>query len=120
LEVHPIEKHELDYRIIVEKTRHNLQSVPLPLLRERGTRTHTARAQEENQYGPQVRAMSLTLMNQGNVTLNKAAAMIRGFTGGEISPSEGYLCKLQRRAADGAQVFCDELRVEILKQSVVY
>jgi hypothetical protein len=64
--------------------------------------------------------MALTLMNQGNVTMNKAAAMIRGFTGDEINPSEGYLCKLQRRAAEGAQGFCDDLRGEILKQNIVY
>ena len=27
---------------------------------------------EENQYGPQVQALELTLMNQANVTMNKA------------------------------------------------
>ena len=39
-----------------------------------------------------------------------------GFTDGEISPSEGYLCKPQKRAAGSAQRFCYEMRNEILKQ----
>ena len=74
---------------------------------------------EENQYGVQVQATALTLMNQGNVSLNKIRKMIYGFTGGEIQLSEGYLCKLQERASRNALDFCEDIRREILKQDVV-
>ncbi len=43
--------------------------------------------------------MALTFMNEGNVSINKTQEMIKGFTFGEIVPSEGYLAKLQQRAA---------------------
>ncbi len=52
--------------------------------------------------------------------MNKTRKIITGFTGNEINLSEGYLAKLQKRAAQGAESFCDELRAEILKQKLVY
>jgi hypothetical protein len=44
---------------------------------------------EENQYGPHVQTMEPTFMNKGNVNINKTQEMIKGFTFGEIVPSEG-------------------------------
>jgi hypothetical protein len=75
---------------------------------------------EDNQYGPQVRALALALINQGNVSLNKVRKIIHGFTGGGINLSEGYLCKLQKKASKAANDFCEEIRGEILKQRLVY
>jgi rRNA maturation protein Nop10 len=115
-----IEKDELDYKITVEKTRHTFKVYRCPCCGKDAHAEIPLELKEENQYGPQVQAMALTLMNQGNMTMNKVAGLIHGFTDGAISPSEGYLCKLQRRAAERAQRFCDELRGEILKQDVVY
>jgi rRNA maturation protein Nop10 len=115
-----IEKDELDYKVIVEKTRHMFKVYRCPGCGKDVHEHIPPELKEENQYGPQVQALSLTLMNQGNMPINKVAGIVRGFTDGEISPSEGYLCKLQQRAAKGVQGFCDELRGEILKQAVVY
>ena len=91
-----IEKDCLDYKIVVTKTRHQVkrcchcgkevrEKIPADL-------------KEENQYGVQVQAMALMLMNQGNVPLNNVRKMTSGFTDGEIQLSEGYLCKCQKRA----------------------
>ena len=38
-------------------------------------------------------------MNQANVTMNKAKKITYGMTNGEIDLSEGYIAKLQERAA---------------------
>lgn len=115
-----IEKDELDYKITVERVRHTFKVYRCPCCGKEVHERIPLELKEENQYGPQVQAMALTLMNQGNMTMNKVVGMICGFTDGEISPSEGYLCKLQQRAAKTAQGFCDELKGEILKQDLVY
>ena len=75
---------------------------------------------EENQYGPQVQALELTLMNQGNVTINKAQKITFGLTNGEIDLSEGYVAKLQERAAKGLEEFNKELQAEIIKQPLLH
>jgi hypothetical protein len=115
-----IEKDCLDYKIVVTKTRHGFR---VQRCRQCGKEVHERipmDLKEENQYGVQVQAMALTLMNQGNVSLNKVRKMTYGFTEGEIHLSEAYLCKLQERASRNAWNFCEDVRKEILKQDVVY
>jgi hypothetical protein len=114
-----IEKDCLDYKIVVTKTRHGFRVTRCRQCSKTFHEGIPAELKEENQYGVQVQAMALTFMNQGNVPLNKVRKMIYGFTEGEMELSEGYLCKLQQRAARNAQDFCDEVRKEILKQEVV-
>jgi transposase len=114
-----IEKDCIDYKVVVTKTRHGFK---VERCCQCGKVFHVRipdELKEENQYGVQVQAMALTLMNQGNVSLNKVRKMTYGFTDGEIQLSEGYLCKLQQRASRNAWNFCEEIRMEILKQSVV-
>lgn len=114
-----IEKDCLDYKIVVTKTRHEFR---VQRCRQCGKKVHERiplDLKEEIQYGVQVQAMALTLMNQGNVSLNKVRKMTYGFTAGEIQLSEGYLCKLQERASRNAWNFCEDVRKEILNQDVV-
>lgn len=114
-----IEKDCFDYKIVVEKIRHRFKVYCCPQCGKEVHERIPADLKEENQYGIQVQAMALTLMNQGNVPLNKVRKMTYGFTEGEILLSEGYLCKLQQRASLNAWDFCEDIRKEILKQDVV-
>ena len=66
------EKDELDYKIVVVKRRHKFVEYEC---KECGKKFHEEipnNLKEENQYGAQVQALELTLMNQANVTINKA------------------------------------------------
>ena len=115
-----IEKDCLDYKVVVTKTRHGFR---VQRCRQCGKKVHEripVDLKEENQYGVQVQAMALILMNQGNVPLNKVRKMTHGFTGGEIQLSEAYLCKLQERVSRNAWNFCEDVRKEILKQDFVF
>ena len=93
------EKDELDYKIVVVKRRHKFVEYEC---KECGKKFHEEipnNLKEENQYGPEVQALELTLMNQANVTINKAQKVTYGLTNGEINLSEGYIAKLQERSS---------------------
>lgn len=59
-------------------------------------------------------------MNQANVTINKAQKITKGMTNGEIDLSEGYIAKLQKRGAENLRKFMEEMKVEIIKQSLLH
>lgn len=114
------EKDELDYKIVVVKRRHQFIEYEC---KECGKKFHEDipnNLKEENQYGPEVQALELTLMNQANVTINKAQKITYGMTDGEIDLSEGYIAKLQKRAADKLGTFMKEMRGEIIKQKLLH
>jgi len=114
------EKDELDYKIVVTKRRHKFIEY---ICEDCGKQFHEAipnNLKEENQYGPQVQALELTLMNQANVTINKAQKITYGMTDGHINLSEGYIAKLQKRAATELNSFMIDLKKEIIKQPLLH
>lgn len=114
------QKDELDYKIVVEKKRHIFKEY---VCKECGKKFHkeiSNNLKEENQYGPQVQALELTLMNQANVTINKAQKITFGLTNGEIDLSEGYIAKLQKRAAKKLDKFMDEMYQKIINQKLLH
>ena len=104
------EKDELEYRIVVEKKRHRFIEYKCE---ECGKKFHQEipnNLKEENQYGSQVQALQLTLMNQANVTINKAQKITYGMTNGEIDLSEGYIAKFVKNLVErvnGTVVECN-------------
>ena len=60
---------------------------------------------EECQYGPNVKTLSLSLVNIGNVSFNKTRRILSGLSINEINPCEGYLVKLQKVASKGLENF---------------
>ena len=114
------EKDELDYRIVVEKKRHKFIEYKCEECGKKFYQEIPNNLKEENQYGPQVQALELTLMNQANVTINKAQKITKGLTNGEIDLSEGYIAKLQKRASDKLSNFMKEMKTEIIKQPLLH
>ena len=114
------EKDELDYRIVVEKKRHRFVEYKCEKCGKIFHEEIPNSLKEENQYGPQVQALELILMNQANVTINKAQKMTKGITNGEIELSEGYIAKLQNKAANNLKEFMKDIKLEIIKQPIVY
>jgi hypothetical protein len=115
-----IEKDETDYKIVMEKKRHQFVEYECEKCGKKFHENIPNNLKEENQYGPQIQALELTLMNQGNVTINKAQKITNGLTGGEINLSEGYIAKLQKRAATGLENFIKELKAEVIKQPLLH
>jgi Zn finger protein HypA/HybF involved in hydrogenase expression len=119
-EVGKIEKDELDYKVVVTKVRHRFKVYRCSCCGAERHEKIPNHLKEENQYGPQVQALALELMNEGNVTINKVVKMLNGFTDGAIKPSEGYLVKLQKKASKAAEEFCEEVKTDLLTQKIVY
>lgn len=114
------EKDELDYKIVVEKKRHRFIEYECIKCGKKFHEEIPNNLKEDNQYGPQVQALELTLMNQANVTINKAQKITKGLTDGEIELSEGYIAKLQKRASEKLSDFMEEMKIEIIKQPLLH
>jgi len=113
-------KYEYDVRIQVIKTKHEFfyyqcnncgtvfrSQIP-PQLKERA------------QYGNSLQALALSLTNTVNAAMNKTAMFLRGITGGELTPCEGYIAKLQARAAKNLQNFREDLKRVLITRHIIY
>lgn len=114
------EKDELDYKIVIEKKRHIFKEYKCKKCGKKFHQEIPNNLKEENQYGPQIQALELTLMNQANVTINKAQKITKGMTEGEIDLSEGYIAKLQKRGAKNLEKFMQEIKKEMIRQKLIY
>ena len=103
-------KDELDYEVVVIKRRHHFPECRCKACGKRFRKAIPEELKEENQYGSHVKALCLALMNTGNVSVGKVRRMLYGLSEEEINPSEGYIIKLQKKAAKMLQPFLSELK----------
>ena len=115
-----VKKDELDYEVVVVKRRHHYPEYVCTKCGRRLRQPIPERLKEGNQYGSQTQALALSLVNIGNVSMNKARRIIRGLSEGEVCPTEGYIAKLQRRAAENLVPFLADLKKECLKRKTLY
>ena len=74
----------------------------------------------ECQYGANVQAIALSLLNTSNSSINKVPVHLAGITNGEVAPSNGYIAKLMPRAAHRLDRFMDDLRQQLIRLRLVY
>lgn len=113
-------KDELDYEVVVIRRRHHYLEYVCTKCGQKVRQTIPGHLKEENQYGSQTQALALSLMNIGNVSMNKVRRMIYGLSEGEVHPTEGYIAKLQSRAAASLQPFLMELKRECLQRKTLH
>ena len=75
---------------------------------------------EKAQYGSALQALLLSLTNTVNAAMNKAAMFLAGITGGALTPCEGYIAKLQSRAAKALGGFRAGLKSVLISRSLIY
>lgn len=78
------------------------------------------RHKEKNQYGSNVQALALSLMVTGNVAINKVQMLLKGMTNAQMNPSEGFVCKLYKRASEGLKQFKADLRKNMICRTLLY
>lgn len=115
-----ITKDEFDYQIKIIKKRIHFKEYKCSDCNSIVRKNIPVNLKEENQYGNNVQATALTLTNIGNVPMNKVRKIICGLTMNEINLSEGYIAKLQKRAASKLGKFIIDLKFYITHLSLVY
>ena len=75
---------------------------------------------EQTQYGSNIKAMILALLDLGYISINRAKRLMDVFLGNGISISEGFISKQQRRASLGLKSFVEAVRLEFIKSRVVH
>lgn len=115
-----ITKDEFDYQIKIIKKRIHFKEYKCQECNKIVRKNIPVNLKEENQYGSNVQATALTLANIGNVPMNKIRKIICGLTMNDIDLSEGYIAKLQKRAALKLEKFILDLRFYIIHLNLVY
>lgn len=120
LEIGKREKDEFDIQIRVMKIRHEFLEYKCEKCNKEIKVPIPDNLKEENQYGSNVQAIAVSLINEGCVSFHRTRELINGFSNGEMNISEGYLAKLQLRCYKKLEEFENELHKEILKQKLLY
>lgn len=115
-----VSKDEFDVEIKVVKRRHEYHIYRCADCGAAVRMQIDARLKEKNQYGSRVQALALSMMSTGNVALNKVRMLVGGMTGGLMQPSEGFLCKLYKRAAGNLEGFLKELKGIMVSRELLY
>lgn len=113
-----VDKQELDYEVTIVKRNNKFINCRC---KECGSVFHAKipnDLKEEIQYGKTVQALAVCLTNEIYTPFNKTVKLISGLTNSEINMSEGYVAKLQKRAAIKLESFIEELKRYIPKQEV--
>lgn len=113
-------KDELDYEVVVIKRRHHFPKYICLQCGKQIAQPVPETLKAENQYGAQTQALALSLTNVGNVPMNKAGRVICGLSQGDVHPTNGYIAKLQHRAAKRLELFKQELVKRCIRLPLVY
>ena len=115
-----ITKDEFDYQIKVIKKRIHFKEYKCPNCNKIVRKNIPVNLKEDNQYGNNVQATALSLMNVGNVPINKVRRIISGLTFNEMNLSEGFISKLQNRASTKLEQFIKDLKFYIIHLNLLY
>lgn len=113
-------KFEYDVRIEVVKVRHEFFYYECNSCGTVFRSQIPPNLKEKVQYGSGLQALALSLTNTVNAAMNKASMFLAGITGGELTPCEGYIARLQARAADGLRQFRQDLKLVLITRKIVY
>ena len=113
-------KDETDYEVVVIKRRHHFKKYVCKKCGKEIKHKIPDNLKEENQYGASTQALALSLMNIGNVSVNKVRRIISGLSQGDVEPTDGYIIKLQSRAANMLKPFVEELKRKCLQMKTLY
>ena len=113
-------KFETDFKVKIVKVKHVFPDYRC-ICCGRKVRTSIPNAlKEDNQYGTNLQAASLSLINTGFVSMARTGSLLTGLMGSRFSPSEGYIASLQRKYGKALIPFSKELREHLLHTDLLY
>lgn len=116
------ERHKdvIDYKVTVINTRHVFYEYECLNC---GKTVHSKiplHLKEPVQYGSELQALALSLVDQGFVSISRTAQIISGLMHDKVSLSQGYICKLQKRASEFLKSFVADVRMAIIRLKLLY
>lgn len=114
-----ITRYVKDYKIISWNTEHVFKIYKCPCCGKEVHQEIPKTLKGEVQYGEIVKGQILSLVNIGNVPINKVRRIISGLSI-DIDPSEGYIAKLEKQSSKYLDTFIKDLRSRILQLEGVY
>lgn len=113
-------KYEYDVEISIKKIRHVFYYYKCLDCGTEFRSVYPPQLRGDVQYGPGLQALALSLTNTVNAAMNKTSMFLSGLTQGELSPCEGYVAKLQGRAAKWLRQFREDLKMVLITLRIVY
>lgn len=113
-------KYEYDIEIVVKKIKHIFYYYECLDCGTVFRSKYPIHLRSDAGYGSTLQALALTLTNNVNAAMNKNAMFLAGITLGELTPCEGYIAKLQKRAAKGLVEFCQDLKNVLITRRILY
>ena len=117
-----VEKTKDEYEIVttVKKKRHVFVTTKCVECDQERRPSIPHHLKEDNQYGFNIQAIAISLMNQGFVSMIRTKELILGISNGVVDLSVGYLSKLQKRIATNLYEFMFTLKRMIISQAVIH
>jgi transposase len=116
----PIEKDETDYEVHIIKKRHRYPKYRCTKCGKTVRAKIREELKEENQYGPNILALTLALVDMGFVSIGRTKDIVCGFLGKQVKPSVGLVGKVQKKAARRLKKFRDEVKDHCIQQRVLH
>ncbi len=102
----------IDINVNITKTRHQIHNYKCNCCHK--NITSNDKLPRGVTYGTNINSIALSLMNEANTPLNKVTSFFKGVTKDEITLSEGYLAKLQKKASKKLETFYQDLTNQII------
>ncbi len=115
-----IDKDVLDYELVVVKNRIKFKEYKCPCCLKKVHSKIPNELKEDVQYGPNVKSLILSLLNEGYISINRVKRIIKGLSQGDIDLSESYIAKVQKVMAEKLDNFKQEVTRELLKRKLLY
>jgi transcription elongation factor Elf1 len=115
-----VDRYETEVEVTVKKVKHVYYVYLCKVCGQRVICRTPPEKRTKSRYGANVQALILLLLNVMNSSMNKIPRFLEGVTSGEIKPCEGYVAKVQKRAAKHLTEFHNDLRRKMLRQGLIY
>lgn len=113
-------KDEADYEVRIIKKRHVYKQYRCRKCGRKVRAKIPLSLKEQNQYGPKLQALVLSLVDLGFVSISRAQEIVTGILHKKLTPSEGFVGKVQKKASRLLDGFLKEVKEFCLVQRILY
>ena len=115
-----IDKDETDYEVRIIRKRHRFKKYRCRRCGKEVRASIPKHLKERNQYGANLQAMILALLDLGFISVNRTRSISVGMLGGKLKLSGGFVGKVQKKASRMLKGFLDEVKDFCLVQKLLY